>query len=114
MREVVEWQGETYSIGHDFIWTDNIVCDMTEAAFIRIELAGTNDSYVALAETKEHLAKKITMTFGGFNNYKSRPSWVDKDYPHHFPSDENSEYSYHGKIHDGIDHPVWLEIDWNL
>ena len=74
-----EWQGETPAVGaHNFDWTHHVVCDMTEVAFVRIELAGSNDSYVALAETKEHLAKKISYVFGGWNNAKSIPFWINK------------------------------------
>ena len=77
--EVVEWQGETPAVsGHNFDWTHHVVCDMKEVAFVRIELKGSNDSYVALAETKEHLAKKITYVFGGWNNTRSLPSWINK------------------------------------
>ena len=80
---MIEWTGETKVVaGHNFIWTDFVVCDMTEVAFIRIELKGTNDSYLAFAEEKEHKSKKITYVLGGWNNHKCCPSWISNGEQH--------------------------------
>ena len=74
---MIEWKGETFNHGeHDFNWVDNVACDMNEVEFVRIELKGTHDSWIAFTETKEHLSKKITYCFGGWGNYKSCPSWI--------------------------------------
>ena len=54
--------------GQNFIWTDNIAGDISKAAFVRIELKGTNDSYISIAEEKERKAKMITYVIGGWDN----------------------------------------------
>ena len=78
-KEVVEWQTETPAVGgHNFTWTDHVVCELPEVAFVRIELRGTNDSYVGLAEAKEHRSKKINCVFGGGGNSNFYPAYVNQ------------------------------------
>ena len=75
---MVEWTGVTPAVrGENFTWTDHVVCDMTEASFIRIELAGAN-GFVAMSETKDHLAKKVNYAFGTYCNTKNYPAWIPK------------------------------------
>ena len=66
MEQVVEWEGETPEVDREKIrWTDNIVCKLKNVNFVRIELKGTSDSYVCLAESNKNHASKTWFTFGG-------------------------------------------------
>ena len=39
--EIVEWTAETPAVqGHKFDWTKHVVCDMTEAKLLRVEIKG--------------------------------------------------------------------------
>ena len=75
---VTELERDTKAVSNqNFLWTDNVIGDISQSDLIRIELTGTKESYVALCETNDHYSKKATYTFGGWNNSMSTPGWVD-------------------------------------
>ena len=50
---IVEWTGTTKRVDfHDFHWPDYVAGDLSESKMLRFSLKGTNDSYLALADTK--------------------------------------------------------------
>ena len=73
---IVEWTGTTKRVDfHDFHWPDYVAGDLSESKMLRFSLKGTNDSYLALAEEKDHNAKKITIVLGGWDNCHSVIHW---------------------------------------
>ena len=73
---IVEWTGTTKRVDfHDFHWPDYVAGDLSESKMLRFSLKGTNDSYLALAEEKDHNAKKITVQLGGWDDNHSVMYW---------------------------------------
>ena len=122
IEQIGLYETETYAQSYSFKWTDNVVCDMNKVSFVRIELRGTGDSYLAFAETKENESKKITFAMGCYSDKKCNAAWIPReDFGNGYNQisrDDSSEnpYYYHIKrgCHKGIHNPFWLEVNWNL
>ena len=86
-------------------WVYNIVCDMSEVKFVRMEIRGTANSFLAFSEEKENYkAKKITYAIDILaGNNRSFPSWIEKGDGHQFYGTgdlpEPTEDIYNGKVH---------------
>ena len=74
----VEWTGKTKATpGHEFHWPDCCPGDISESRLIRFSSKGVHDTWIALAlaEEKEHNAKKITYVIGGLANTFCAVKW---------------------------------------
>ena len=96
------WEGKTPSVnGHNFVWTDKVAGEITDAKFVRIALKGTKDSYLAIAEEKERRAKMITYVIGGWNNGWSVVNWLEKGSNAKWSGNPGEAHSYQGNVHKG-------------
>ena len=74
--EIVEWKGDTKRVpGESYDFMDFVVGNITDACFVRVQLAGEKESNIAFLEKKEHLSKKIIWIWGGWGN-KNLPEWI--------------------------------------
>ena len=74
----VEWTGKTKATsGHSFHWPDCCPGDISESRLIRFSSKGVYNTWIAiaLAEEKDHNAKKITYIIGGHGNNFSAVNW---------------------------------------
>ena len=77
---MVEWTGETPAVEvYKFDWTKFVVCDMTEARLLRVEMRGTWRTVLAFSEEKEHWSKKITYGIGIISGDTNRPHWIQRN-----------------------------------